>query len=368
MSDGPVRIRVQHSPRDPEALRFLLDAPVQAGRGSARFDGPTEGAPLAGALFAVAGVSQVAVDGASIHVRKRADARWQDMKAPIAAAIRAILANAEQPLGEASDETAGDGDARMLATVRDLLDSRINPSIARHGGHITAERVAGAILYLRMSGGCQGCAASQLTLRGGVERVLRAALPDLRGIVDLTDHDAGTRPFYGGGPGGVPQAASPLVRLASGRRPAAETSGPEPEGEARPVAGPARAELAERVRRHLEALPPSAPRVNYGALARALGLARPGSISDVTRALEDTMHEDARAGRPFIAARAVSRAGNGSPGKGFFELARSLARGPREGETERAFHAREIARLERAALDHTRPGGRSDRTSIVRAQ
>jgi hypothetical protein len=54
------------------------------------------------------------------------------------------------------------------------------------------------------------------------------------------------------------------------------------------------------------------------------------------------MREDAAAGRPFIAARAVSRARTGLPGKGFFDLARALARGPEEGESEREFHAREL--------------------------
>ena len=54
------------------------------------------------------------------------------------------------------------------------------------------------------------------------------------------------------------------------------------------------------------------------------------------------MREDAAAGRPFIAARAVSRGRGGLPGKGFFDLGRALARGPRKGESEQAFHAREL--------------------------
>lgn len=355
MSDpsSPVRIRVQHSPRDPDALRFVLDAPVQAGAASTSFDGPTGDAPLAGALFAVAGVRGIAVDGAAIHIRKSAAARWEDMKAPIAAAIRATLASAAQPLGAAPEESLGNhDDARMLAAVRDLLANRINPSIARHGGSITVERVSDATVYLRMTGGCQGCAASQLTLRGGVERILRGALPDLQGIVDVTDHDAGTLPFFRSDTD--LDAKSPLARIFPGRRAATGNTRPESGGDA----PPAGTSVAERVRRHLEALPPSDPTISYGALARALGFRLPGSVRRVTRALEDTMREDGRTERPFIAARAVSRA-NGLPGKGFFDLARELARGPREGETEGEFHAREIAWLERAPGPETRRTGPS---------
>ena len=71
--------------------------------------------------------------------------------------------------------------------------------------------------------------------------------------------------------------------------------------------------LAIRIRSHLEALAPSAPTISYGALARVLGLWQPGSVRRITRALEDTMREDAHAGRPFIAARIVSRATYGLP-------------------------------------------------------
>ncbi len=327
MSDQslPLRIRVQPSAHDPDTLRFLLDNPVQPGVGAVTFDGPDGDAPLARNLFAIAGVRRVAVDGASIDVRKTAGARWDNMKFSIAAAIRAALDSTGQPLGEAPEETGGGDDERMLETVNGLLDSRINPSIAKHGGRISAEGVTDGTLYIRMSGGCQGCAASQLTLRGGVERILRAELPELKGIVDVTDHDTGTNPFF-------------RRRAGAGASPLAGDS--ETGDEAAPLPAP----LPERVRRHLEALPPATPTVSYGALARALGYWLPGSVRKVTRALEVTMHEDRQAGRPFIAARAISRAA-GLPGKGFFDLARELARGPREGETDHGFHARELARL-----------------------
>lgn len=338
MSDAAstLRIRVQVSPRDPDTLTFLLEAPVQPGAGVARFDGREAGAPLAEALFAVPGVRHLEVAGVAIHVRKTAEARWDDMKAPIAAAIRAALASRQAPLGDVATADTADPavDARMLAAVRALLEARINPSIASHGGRISAERVTEGTVYLRMSGGCQGCAASQLTLRGGVERTLRSALPELRAIVDVTDHDAGSTPFYGRDPGVLSVLNSPLAGAARGEA----------------------LTLSDRVRRHLESLPSSAGTASYGAIARALGLWMPGSVRRVTRALEDTMRQDAHKGRPFIAARAVSRAAEGLPGKGFFDLARDLGRGPFPGEDERAFHDREIARLAQRRDSETASG------------
>lgn len=347
MSDmvSPLRIRAQSSPSDPDTLRFLLDAPVQDGAVPATFDGTTKDVPLARALFDIGGVRRVEVDGPCIHIRKSADARWEDIKAPIAAAIRAVLASTGQPLGAQPNFTGGDRDAWMLAAVRDLLDSRINPSIAGHGGHIDIERVTDGTAYLRMSGGCQGCAASQLTLRGGVERTMRAALPGLQNIVDVTDHAAGTAPFHErmtdrAGPALSPIAGPVSEMPPSDVVPVAATSDEDPS-------------LAIRIRSHLEALAPSAPTISYGALARVLGLWQPGSVRRITRALEDTMREDAHAGRPFIAARVVSRATYGLPAKGFFDLARDLSQGHLKNDTERAFHAREMERLEHSVIPHS---------------
>lgn len=80
--------------------------------------------------------------------------------------------------------------------VRDVLDREINPAIAAHGGQISLVEVQGQDVYLEMSGGCQGCAMSRLTLRQGVERMLREAIPEIGAVHDITDHASGTNPYF----------------------------------------------------------------------------------------------------------------------------------------------------------------------------
>lgn len=389
-TDTRRRIRVQASPKDPDTLRFLLDGPVA--------DAPLrlnagDDRPLARALFAVSGVEGAEVSGATIHVRRAPGADWGALKAPIAAAIRAAL-EGPAPLGDVATED--DPDAALLAAVRELLDRQANPAIASHGGYIAAERVEDGTVYLRMEGGCQGCAASAATLRDGVERMLRAALPQIVAIVDVTDHASGANPFYDRNVGTSPALVRPvppevigwrgeqivvdpeylaprLSLTAEALRDGMTTGtvksrmepGKEPGTTRVIVRGPQRAWAAEistdgrayevppprdetplrgRVRAHLEALVPEDGPITYGALARAMGLWMPGSVRKVTQALEETMDEDAAAGRPFVAARVVSRAGH-LPGKGFFEKASALGQGPEPGESDSAFHARQVAAL-----------------------
>lgn len=79
--------------------------------------------------------------------------------------------------------------------VRGVLDSQVNPAIAAHGGVISLVDVQDNDIYVEMSGGCQGCALSRMTLRQGVERMLREAVPELAVVHDVTDHESGENPY-----------------------------------------------------------------------------------------------------------------------------------------------------------------------------
>lgn len=86
----------------------------------------------------------------------------------------------------------------LAERVREVLDSQINPAIASHDGTITLVDVRDTEIYLEMSGGCQGCAMSRMTLRQGVERMVLQAVPEITVIHDVTDHASGENPFFEG--------------------------------------------------------------------------------------------------------------------------------------------------------------------------
>ena len=91
----------------------------------------------------------------------------------------------------------GSGPKGELAEkVQLILDEQVNPSIASHGGQINLVDVKGTEVFMEMTGGCQGCAASQMTLRQGVERTIRQHVPEVTEIHDVTDHAAGDNPYF----------------------------------------------------------------------------------------------------------------------------------------------------------------------------
>lgn len=80
--------------------------------------------------------------------------------------------------------------------ILELLTEHINPQVASHGGHISLIDVKDRTAYVRLEGGCQGCSASSATLRQGVEMEIKKLVPTIAHVVDVTDHTAGTNPYY----------------------------------------------------------------------------------------------------------------------------------------------------------------------------
>jgi Fe-S cluster biogenesis protein NfuA len=84
----------------------------------------------------------------------------------------------------------------LAERARRVLDAEINPVIAAHHGHVTMAGVDRGWVRIRLEGGCQGCSLAEVTLRQGIEPLLRARLPDMTGLVDVTDHEEGTQPLF----------------------------------------------------------------------------------------------------------------------------------------------------------------------------
>ena len=175
------RIVLREAVFGPEVRRFT------SGPGSAGF-------PVAEALFRVPGISEVILSANAITIVKRSAASWQALEEQLRYAV-------ELGLGASGRATASSGggptsDDAMFDAIEAILRTDINPAVAAHGGRIELLDVQDATAVVRMQGGCQGCGMASVTLRQGVEATLRELVPTLRGVRDITDHEAGTDPYF----------------------------------------------------------------------------------------------------------------------------------------------------------------------------
>jgi Fe/S biogenesis protein NfuA len=102
------------------------------------------------------------------------------------------------PLTPRGDDTS---DAELKEKVQELIDSSINPAVAGHGGFVELVDVQDSRVYLQMGGGCQGCGAADITLKAGIERLIKEEIPEVSEVLDTTDHASGSNPYYTAGKG-----------------------------------------------------------------------------------------------------------------------------------------------------------------------
>jgi Fe-S cluster biogenesis protein NfuA len=125
--------------------------------------------------------------GAVLPLLSRIEAQ---LRAAVPGVTAVRLASAD--LAPPSPPEAGD----LGRAAQRVLDTEVNPAIAAHRGRIAVDSADSGWVRIRLEGGCQGCSLAEVTIRQGVEPLLRARLPGLIGVADTTDHEAGTAPFF----------------------------------------------------------------------------------------------------------------------------------------------------------------------------
>ena len=170
-------IQTESTP-NPATLKFLPGQTV-LGAGTADFpNADTAGkSPLASRIYAVDGVSGVFFGSDFVTVTKAEPIEWDHIKPAILGAIMEHFQSGQPVIeGEAADtgHAAHDGpDSDIVIQIKELLDTRVRPAVAQDGGDITFHGFDRGIVYLHMQGACAGCPSSTLTLKMGIENLLR---------------------------------------------------------------------------------------------------------------------------------------------------------------------------------------------------
>ena len=168
---------------NPATLKFLPGQTV-LDLGTADFPSAETAAqsPLARRLFAVDGVTGVFLGTDFVTVTKDVGAEWQFIKPAILGAIMEHFQSGAPVIeGEqAAAHMAHDGpDSDIVAQIKELLDTRVRPAVAQDGGDITFHGFDRGVVYLHMKGACAGCPSSTLTLKMGIENLLRHYIPEV---------------------------------------------------------------------------------------------------------------------------------------------------------------------------------------------
>lgn len=154
------------------------------------FFGPQR-APLPARLFQIPGVARVMVAPEYVVVTKTDDADWATLKSDILIAVMDHLASGSVAVNVPctvaqtdGDRAAGDagGDPALVSHIRAVIETYIRPGVASHGGDIALSHVADGVVYLHLRGACAGCPSLKITLKKGVETILKTHIPEIIGV------------------------------------------------------------------------------------------------------------------------------------------------------------------------------------------
>lgn len=194
----PPEIKILADPSsDTRSCVFRVDRPVSELVYFFDSSESARGSPLAEGIFGLGDVASVQVvhDRVTVTLSRPSLRDWRPLAVQIGGLIRSTLQSGRPALDpELSRKLPPEDEIRR--TVQEILDQQINPAVQSHGGQIELLDVQKNVVYIRMHGGCQGCASSQLTLKLGVEQSVRQRIPQVGAVLDSTDHASGTNPYY----------------------------------------------------------------------------------------------------------------------------------------------------------------------------
>jgi Fe-S cluster biogenesis protein NfuA len=180
-------IQTESTP-NPATLKFLPGRAVMTS-GTADFTDEASAArsPLAQSLFAIDGVKGVFLGSDFVTVTREGEGEWHHLKPAILGAImehfsagRPVLT--EEAGGNAMEAAHAAEDSELVGQIRELIDTRVRPAVAQDGGDIIFHRFENGVVYLHMQGSCAGCPSSTMTLKQGIENMLRHYIPEVQEV------------------------------------------------------------------------------------------------------------------------------------------------------------------------------------------
>jgi Fe-S cluster biogenesis protein NfuA len=172
-------IQTEKTP-NPATIKFIPGVPV-TNKGGYDFKSPEDAAnaPLAQRLFSIAGVKGVFFGTDFVSVSKSDDTDWNMLKPMILAALMEHLSTGQKVMDEnATDSDSGEDDP-IVFQIKELIATRVRPSVMMDGGDVVFDSFEDGVVYLSMRGACSGCPSASMTLKMGIENMLRHYIPEV---------------------------------------------------------------------------------------------------------------------------------------------------------------------------------------------
>jgi Fe-S cluster biogenesis protein NfuA len=193
MLNDPMFIQTETTP-NPATLKFIPDGQIVLEKGTAEFKNQKQAvttSPLALQLFEIAGVEAIFFGSDFVTITKKETADWAKIKPEVLATIMDFYVSGKPIMFEktASNQTQiNDEDSEIVKQIKELIEIKVRPAVAMDGGDIIFHSFENGIVKLQLKGSCSGCPSSTITLKNGIENMLKHYIPEVE-AVEQVDED-----------------------------------------------------------------------------------------------------------------------------------------------------------------------------------
>lgn len=185
-------IQTQDTP-NPLSLKFVPSDVVICEKGTAEFknkEAAKEGSLLAFDLFKIKGVESVFFGSDFVTVTKSEGTDWSAIKTEIMAAIVDFFVSGKEVLKPVKEEeNSGEEDDDVVKQIKELIEIKVRPAVAMDGGDIIYRDFKDGIVMLELKGSCSGCPSSTITLKSGIESMLKHYIPEVLEVQQISEYD-----------------------------------------------------------------------------------------------------------------------------------------------------------------------------------
>lgn len=182
-------IQTEETP-NPQSLKFIPDGNVVMENGTAEFKNKEQAlkSPLADELFKIEGVASIFLGRDFITVTKLEDVEWKKIKTEILATIMDFFVAGKKVMRDEVKESASDeNDSEIVKQIKELIEIKVRPAVAMDGGDIIYRGFEEGIVKLELKGSCSGCPSSTITLKNGIENMLKHYIPEVVGVEQVEE-------------------------------------------------------------------------------------------------------------------------------------------------------------------------------------
>jgi Fe-S cluster biogenesis protein NfuA len=191
-------IQTEETP-NPATLKFIPDGHIVLKNGTAEFKNQKQAeskSPLALQLFTITGVEAVFFGHDFITITKSGNAVWKYLTSEIQAVIMDFFLTGKEPMFEKKENENSDeinknmpkeGDSEIVKQIKELIEIKVRPAVAMDGGDIIFHSFENGVVYLMLKGSCSGCPSSTVTLKSGIENMLKHYIPEVESVEQVSE-------------------------------------------------------------------------------------------------------------------------------------------------------------------------------------